>query len=60
MNSMAKGTQTKYERSQRKWINYLLNRQNDIEVEIADLWKTVTFIKKEIEELKQRIDKIER
>lgn len=49
--------ESKIERSQRKWINYLLAEYNEVQVQIKDLWETVTFIKKDMEDIKQRLDK---
>lgn len=55
MNSVAtrKPTQKKISRYNRKWDNYILNRLNDLEVEIADLWKTIENIKKRLIELEK-------
>ena len=62
MNSVAtkKTTQKQVSRYNRKWDIYLLNHMNDIEVELKELWETVNLIKKDVEELKQRLDKLDR
>ena len=62
MSSVAtkKTTQKQVSRYNRKWDIYLLNHMNDIEVELKELWETVNLIRKEVEELKQRLDKLDR
>ena len=53
---MANNRETKIERSQRKWINYLLAEYAEVAVQIKDIWETVNLIRKDLDVLKQRLD----